>query len=222
MYPVTPAAAICAPRRQGGFTLIELMVGLTILSITLAVGWPAMSGWLTATRAQGASEFYAEGLRLARAEAMKRGVVSRLTLLDNATSGQQDWQVDICLPGLGVTCHEAGSSWSTVSAPATTSDPADTRGADFRSVFRKSNSLPGATVMKVTRFPGAATGVYFTPLGWVDSDPTVAPALSKLQIAPGRANAGAFPAAAVAITLAGAVSKCDPAQPVTDSRGCPP
>lgn len=210
-----------APRRAGGFTLIELMIGLTILSITLAVGWPAMTGWLTTTRAQGASEFYAEGLRMARAEAMKRGVVSRLTLTNNA-NGQQDWQVDICLPNSIVTCHEAGSNWSTVSAAATSSDANDTRGAGYLSVFRSASGLPPTGVMKVTRFPGDATDIYFTPLGWVDSDPAVAPALSRLTIAPGRTNAGAFPAATVAVTLAGVISKCDSSKPVTDSRGCPP
>ena len=228
MHAVTTAAAMrpacsaCPLHRPGGFTMIELMVGLAILSITLAVGWPAMTGWLTATRAQAASEFYAEGLRMARAEAMKRNVVSRLSLTDNTTNGQQDWQVDICLPGSGVTCHESGSSWSTVAAPATSSDPDDTRGADFRSVFRSANSLPPVAVMTLTRVPGAATDIYFTPLGWVDSDPTVAPALTQLQIKPGTANAGAFPGATVAITLAGAISKCDLGRPVTDSRGCPP
>jgi type IV fimbrial biogenesis protein FimT len=211
-----------APRRTGGFTLIELMVGLTILSITLAVGWPAMTGWLTATRAQGASEFYAEGLRMARAEAMKRNVVSRLSLTDNTSNGQQDWQVDICLPGVGVTCYEASSNWSTVTAAATSSDANDLRGAGFLSVFRSAKGLPPATVMTVTRVPGAATDIYFTPLGWVASDQSVAPALTQLQIAPGANNAGAFPAATVAITLAGMISKCDKNQPVTDSRGCPP
>lgn len=205
----------------GGFTLIELMVGLTILSITLAVGWPAMTGWLTATRAQGTSEFYAEGLRMARAEAMKRGVVSRLTLTDNA-NGQQDWQVDICLPAAGISCHEADSNWSTPTVAATTSDANDTRGADFFSVFRSANSLPPSSVMTLTRVPGAATDIYFTPLGWVDSDPSVQPALTRLQIAPAAANAGAFPAVTLAVTLAGVISKCDSSQPVTDSRGCPP
>jgi type IV fimbrial biogenesis protein FimT len=211
-----------APRRADGFTLIELMVGLVILSITLAVGWPAMTGWLTATRAQAATEFYADGLRMARAEALKRNVVSRLSLTDNAATGQQDWQVDICLPSFLVTCHESTSSWSTVAAAAVSTDPGDTRGADFRSVLRRASGLPSTTVMTLTRKPAGATAIYFTPRGWVDSDVAVAPVLTQIQIAPAAANAGAFPKTAVSITLAGVVSKCDPDRAATDSRGCPP
>lgn len=217
MYAVTPMRA-----RADGFTLIELMVGLTILSITLAVGWPAMTGWLTATRAQAATEFYAEGVRMARAEALKRNVESRLTLTANTTNGQLDWQVDICLPVADVTCREDGSSWSTVSTPAVSSDPNDKRGADFLSVFRTANALPSASQMTLTRKTGGAVDVYFTPLGWVDSDPALAPVLSLIQIAPAVGHEGAFPTSAVAITLAGAVSKCDPTRAATDSRGCPP
>lgn len=209
-------------RHARGFTLIELMVGLTILSITLAVGWPAMTGWLTATRAQAATEFYAEGLRMARAEALKRNVYSRLVLTNNASNGQQDWQVDICLPSGSESCHESTSSWSTLTAAAAGADATDTRGTDFRSVFRSASALPPVALMTLTRSPGGATDVYFTPLGWVDRDASVAPALNRVQIAPSLANAGAFPTSAVSITLAGVVSKCDPTQLVTDSRGCPP
>ena len=214
-------SALRAPRSEG-FTLIELMVGLVILSITLAVGVPAMNSWVTATRARAASEFYAEGLRMARAEALKRNVYSRLLLTDNAANGQLDWQVDICLPSATNSCHDSGSSWSSLTAAATTSDVNDTRGTDFRSVFKSAKGLPPAAIMVLTRTPGDATDLYFTPLGWVDGDTSVQPALTKLQIAPSPAYAGVFPVSAVAITLAGVVSKCDPTQLVTDSRGCPP
>lgn len=202
--------------------MIELMVGLAILSITLAVGWPAMTGWVTATRAQGATEFYAEGLRMARAEALKRNAVSRFSLTANATNGQMDWQVDICLPGTDVTCHESTSSWSTVTSAAVPVDPLDTRGADFRSVFKSASALPPVAIMALTRQPGGATTVYFTSLGWVDPDSAAAPALSQVKIAPAIGNTVAFPTSAVSVTLAGVVSKCDPTQLVTDSRGCPP
>ena len=84
--------------RQAGFTLIELLVAITILSILLAVGIPTMGKWMSASRALTVAEFYTEGLKLARAEAIKRNVVSRFSLIANATSGQYDWQVDICVP----------------------------------------------------------------------------------------------------------------------------
>lgn len=216
MHPINAWRA-----RAAGFTLLELMVGLTILSITLAVGWPAMTGWLTATRAQAATEFYAEGLRMARGEALKRNVESRLSLTGNAVSGQFDWQVDICLPSAGITCREATSSWSTVATPASAL-VGDTRGADFRSVFRSASALPPATLMTLTRKNGGALAVYFTPLGWIDADPALAPFLTQIQIAPALGHTNAFPTSAVAVTLAGVVSKCDPSRAVTDSRGCPP
>lgn len=202
---------IMAPRARG-FTLIEMMVAVTILSILLAVGIPSMRGWMASTRAVSASEFYAEGLRTARAEAVKRNASTRLVLTANA-NGQFDWQVDLCMPTPALECDNASGVWSTATATN-----GNANAADFKSVRRSASSLPAAAAMTVTRVPASATEVYFTPLGWVDG--TVPTSLTRIQLAP--VTAGAFPTTAVNVTLAGVVTKCNPTVATSDSRSCPP
>ncbi|WP_332877024.1 pilus assembly FimT family protein [Massilia sp. S19_KUP03_FR1] len=209
MHPVS------AQRQAGlGFTLVELMVGLAILSLMLAIGVPSMRTWLNASNALVAAEFYAEGLKTARAEAVKRNATARLTLLESASGGQMDWRIDMCVPTSAVKCNADEGSWSTKDAAADGDSV-----ADFRSITRVATNLPGTNMLTMTRNDGAVA-VYFTPLGWVDG--SVAPSLSKIELAPAASQAGAFPTSAVAVTLAGVVSKCNPNAPAHDSRGCPP
>jgi type IV fimbrial biogenesis protein FimT len=210
-------------RRAGGFTLIEMMVAVTILSILLAIGIPTMRGWLTSTRATAASEFYAEGLRMARAEALKRNLVSRLVLTTNAGNSQQDWQIDICVDGAAL-CGPGTGTWSTTTTALTN------KGAtDFTSVFRSAKNLPPSGQMTVARVPADATAVYFTPVGWVDS--RVEANLNQIIVGPAADNTGTFPTTAVYLTGGGSVIKCNPATTETsattgtisagDSRKCP-
>ena len=202
-------------RRARGFTLIEIMVAVAILSILLAVGIPSMRSWMTSTRAASAAEFYAEGMRVARAEALKRNVVSRLTLTLNATNGQQDWQVDICKPTPTALCRDATGPWSTTSTALTGNGV-----SDFTSIFRSAKNLPQSNVMDIDILPTGADDVYFTPIGWVDGN--VDNNLTAVVIAPAAANANAFPTTRVVLTGGGSVIKCNPAATAADSRRCPP
>lgn len=201
--------------RQAGFTLIELLVAITILSILLAVGIPTMGKWMSSSRALTVSEFYAEGLKLARAEAIKRNVVSRFSLIENTTSGQYDWQVDICVPTPTMLCNADGGNWSTTTAAGTGAGV-----ADFRSVLRSASTLPKANLVALTIGDAGADQVYFTPVGWVDA--TITPTLKQITFAPAAGREGDFPTSAVTLTLAGAVFKCNPtiSTSIADSRAC--
>lgn len=199
--------------------MIEVMIAVTILAFLLAVGVPSMRLWMTSTRAASATEFYAEGMRMARAEALKRNVISRLTLTTNAANGQQDWQVDICVPTATVFCNAGSGTWSTTTTPLT-----NTGTTDFKSVFRNAKSLPAVAQMAVTRVPDGAVAVYFTPVGWVDG--SIAANLTQVIIGPSTGNEGAFPTTSVLLTGGGSVIKCNPTTTsvtigAKDSRKCP-
>lgn len=200
-----------------GFTLIEALITLTVFSVMLAVGMPAMSTWVLTSKARSANEFYLDGFSMARRQAVSHNAASRIVLTPNATSGQMDWQVDICFPQPGLPCNDTAGSWSSPTTVAG-NDPEGANG--YKSVFRAADALPASTVLTPAYLPDGATSVYYTALGWVDTG--VPNNLSRIALAPAARYASAVPTVAVVVTLAGMASKCDPTVAAGDSRACPP
>jgi type IV fimbrial biogenesis protein FimT len=204
-----------APLR--GFTLIETLVALAILSITLALGIPRMSDWLLETKAGSASQFYVEGFQMARQAALSHNAASRILLTENAGNAQMNWQVDLCFPTASVPCNADSGSWSTPTAAAA-DDPAGSAG--FKSVFRSAVALPDSSQMQPRLLPSGATDIYFKSTGWVDT--AFSPRLDRIVLSPAANSNVQFRTQAVVVTLAGIASKCDPDVDQTDSRACPP
>ena len=61
-------------RSQRGFTLIEIMISLTVLGILLMIALPNFSEWLQNQQLRAASEATLNGLQVARAAAIRRNV----------------------------------------------------------------------------------------------------------------------------------------------------
>lgn len=76
---------------QRGVTLIELIIGIAVLSILLAIGMPSFGLWIQNTQTRTAAESILNGLQLARNEAVRRNANVRFSLT-NAT-GVVAWQV---------------------------------------------------------------------------------------------------------------------------------
>src|SRR4029077_202013 len=57
-----------------GFTLVELMVGLTIIGIVIAMGMPGFTTYLQGSKLANSAYSYLSGIQLARAEAIRRNV----------------------------------------------------------------------------------------------------------------------------------------------------
>ncbi|HXR57375.1 MAG TPA: GspH/FimT family pseudopilin [Casimicrobiaceae bacterium] len=62
-----------SPRAVAGFTLLELMLGLAIAGIVLALGVPAFGGWFAEQQVQDRADALVHALDLARSEAIRRG-----------------------------------------------------------------------------------------------------------------------------------------------------
>ncbi len=213
MHPVThwlPPSA--------GFSVLELMVVIALMSIGLAIGLPAMSGWMQASRAAAATEFYADGLRRARELAISNNAASRFRLTENASNGQLDWQVDLCFPTPATPCNDESGNWSTT-ADGASGDPLGSVAAT-RSILRSAQALPKVDVLVLTLTPAGATDIYFTSVGWVNT--AVGNRLTRIVLSPGVAYAGEFPTAAIAVTLSGNANRCNPNVDAADSRACPP
>jgi type IV fimbrial biogenesis protein FimT len=206
-------------QRSGrGYTMIELVVVLGITASLLTLGIPAMSNWVMANKAASASEFYLEGFRMARQQAVAHNTASRIVLSANQTTGQMDWQVDLCFADLPMTpCTAVSSNWSTVTASAA-NDPEGSTG--FKSIMRSADNLPSKTIIAPTLLPSGAYFVYYNALGWVDT--SYAGRLTRLQLDPLPAYAAQLRTTAIVVTLGGMPIRCDAGVAVTDSRGCPP
>jgi type IV fimbrial biogenesis protein FimT len=69
-------------RRAAGFTLPELMVGLTIVGILIALGAPSFATWLQSSKLSAAANGYLVGVQTARTEAIRRNVPVEFVLTD--------------------------------------------------------------------------------------------------------------------------------------------
>lgn len=59
-------------RRFTGFTLVEVMIGISIMAILLTMGLPSFTAWIQKGQIRTAAETIQAGLVLARAEAVRR------------------------------------------------------------------------------------------------------------------------------------------------------
>ena len=73
-------------RRLLGFSLVELMIGITIMAIVISVGMPSYSTWIRNTRIRTVAESIQNGLQMARAEAVKRNAAVQFVLSDDASA----------------------------------------------------------------------------------------------------------------------------------------
>jgi type IV fimbrial biogenesis protein FimT len=73
-----------------GFTLIELMIALAIAALLLTLGMPSFNEFLRNSEIRSTTESLVNGLRVARAEAIRRNLPVTFTLV----SGGPGWTVD--------------------------------------------------------------------------------------------------------------------------------
>jgi type IV fimbrial biogenesis protein FimT len=69
-----PVQAVSQPRsrRSGGFTLLELMVAITLFGILVMLAAPAFTSWVRNAQVRTAAEALQGGFRTAQAEALRR------------------------------------------------------------------------------------------------------------------------------------------------------
>lgn len=78
--------------RENGVSLVELMIGIAIVSLLMFIGAPSFSLWMQNTQVRTAAESIQNGLQVARAEAVRRNANVRFNLTD--AGGSVAWSVD--------------------------------------------------------------------------------------------------------------------------------
>lgn len=78
--------------KQQGVSLIELLIGLAVLGLVLAIAIPNLSTWSQNAQVRTAAESILTGVQVARTEAIRRNYQATFHLL--SSSGVGDWCVD--------------------------------------------------------------------------------------------------------------------------------
>ena len=80
------------PQRQSGVSLIELLIGIAIFGVLIALGAPAYRTWLQNAQIRTAADSIQSGLQVAKIEAIRRNVRMRFALWDD-TNSTSSWRV---------------------------------------------------------------------------------------------------------------------------------
>jgi type IV fimbrial biogenesis protein FimT len=206
-----------------GVTLIELLVGIAILAIALAMGVPSFAEWISNSQIRSTAESVQNALNLARAEAVRRNTTVLLQFTDKLDSG--------------CALSSAGTSWVISRASVdTVTGKCNSAVDDQTTPFILEKGTPvstkaGATVAVTQGSFGtgaAQTTIAFNGLGRVTAatNPvTTVGALSvDLQSSRGTCvkDSGKMRCLRVVVSPGGQVRMCDPARTVTtDPMACP-
>jgi type IV fimbrial biogenesis protein FimT len=203
-------------RRHAGFTIIELLIGITILAIVLGLGAPAMGTYLhNAKLASVTASFYA-GVQAARTEAIRRNIQSQFVLTDLplSTAG---------LANDGGLATPNGRSW--VVRAALPPPPAGPGGFDTRLVDQKSSnegegSVVAQSIVVNCFLPAGCTGaIPFNGFGGTADNQAYQINISNPS-AGACAPGGPVRCRQIRVKPGGQISACDPAAPAGDSRAC--
>ena len=199
-----------AHRPQSGMSLIEVVIGLAIMGILIALGLPNMATWLNNSQIRTAGETMLAGLTLARVEAVRRNTIVRFQLVSDFTAGCVITQSGInWIVSLDDTTGQCDQAPSDVAAP---------RVIQTRS---GSEGTPRAVVSAAT-----AGTVHFNGLGRVTS-PSGALNMTQLSITNPtggtceHVDGGNMRCLRIDISIGGEAKMCDPAvTDPTDPRRC--
>lgn len=193
--------------RAAGFTLIELMVTITLMAVLAALAFPAMTTWIRNAKVRTVSDALQNGLRLAQSEALRRSRQTVFALTDSSA------------PQTSLTAVLNGRNWAVNAVPLLAGETAVFIEAGVLSSVGTDVQITGPAAIcfnSVGRLV-ANTGTGVT--GATCSLPSSTPAVQTYDIT----LTGADRPLRVVVALGGQVHMCDPAKTLSSSNpdGCP-
>ena len=191
---------------QRGVTLIELMIGITIVALLMMLGAPTFADWIRNMRIRTATESLLSGLQMARAEALKGNSVMRFQLVTSLD--------DACALSAN------GPHWIVSRDDATgkcDQPPSDT--VDPRVVQSHHGSQAGGNQTTITAGQNVFT---FNGLGRLTSTPGNVLVTGPDGESSCASATGTTRCLRIELTAGGSIRMCDPALPDTDTQSCTP
>ena len=201
----SPSTAPRRPRGERGFTLIELMVTITLLAVLLGLAAPAFSLWTRNAQVRTVSDALQTGARLAQTEAVRRNRQVAFFLTNDAA----------CTASTAPAAN--GSFWAIRTVPLTAGDAVVT--------VQCGNLSDRAAGVTIT----GPTAICFNSMGrqTANASPGVGSATCALDASGVNtydvAMTGSDRPLRVLVSLGGQVRQCDPARTLsaTAPDGCP-
>lgn len=201
-----------SPTVHRGFSIIELMVGVVIVGVMLALGIPSMATYLQNSKIGSAAKSYQSGLQLARSEAIRQNLPVEF-VLTNAP----------IVAGIESTTalNQNGVNW-VVRAPVLPASGATTYTlVEAKAALEGSGQAAGTTAaVQVAGSGGFAGVVVFTGLGGTSDGAATALDLSN-PTGGACVPTGPMRCLRVRVSAGGQVQICDPRATAGDSRACP-
>ena len=190
--------------RQSGFTILEVMIVITIAAFILASAMPSVGNWMRSARIRTTAESISMGLQQARNEAVRRNrPVGFYLVSDSDPTAMTD----------GCALSDSSGGW-VVSLASPAGRCATDREA-FIAARPPGSDSGGLSVASVDSAAGAANAVSFNGYGQV----TGANAIACVRVR--NASDATARALNISVNAGGQVRMCDPAVGANDPRACP-
>lgn len=186
-----------------GFSLIELIIGMAIFAVLLALAVPSFTVWLKSAKVRTTTESVQNGLQIARSEAVRRNTIVRFQLMSTlddtcalSTSGPH-WVVS-----RDVATGKCATAASDTTAPRIIQTRDGAEGGDSNTALASGQS-----------------SYIFNGMGRLTSTPSqvdTSVTLGGTCIADG----GEIRCLRITVSAGGEIRMCDPALPTTDAQGC--
>lgn len=191
--------------RRRGFTVVELMVTITVMALLLGLAMPAFTTWVRNTQVRTVSDALQNGLRLAQAEAIRR---HRQVVF---------YRTDASTCTAATTAAAGGAFWVVRTVPLVAGDPAEAVQCGHLGDVAEGVSIAGATALC---FNSGGRQVANADPGIGGAACTLAAnGISSFDVSTSNADRPLR----VLVTLGGSVRLCDPAKTLATATpdGCP-
>lgn len=190
--------------------MMEILVSVAIIAILMAIGAPALSGWMQNVQVRSTAESVLTGLQLARAEAVRQNTKARFQL--TSTSGMASWTVTTSR----LDRTDCPSGTDLFPCPVQSSGASES-GSNARLGVSTASLSSTNYASAISAGTGMSTGPYVVFDAFGRADPTVTN-ITRIDVTNSAyANARRM---VITITTSGTAKLCDPSLPTSNSQSC--